>query len=71
MEFDPYNTYVNNHRIVGTVTDMLYEPGYPVNLLQIKTDTVEADKSVYGKKVHQKGTSKVVKWTVYDIKFCL
>ena len=37
---NPYNTYVNNHRIVGTVTDMLYESGSPVNFLEIKTDTV-------------------------------
>ena len=40
LHSNPYNTYVNNHRIVGTVTDMLYESGSPVNFLEIKTDTV-------------------------------
>ena len=40
LQSNPYNTYVNNHRIVGTVTDMLYESGSPVNFLEIKTDTV-------------------------------
>merc|ERR1719394_2204660 len=49
LHSNPYNTYVNNHRIVGTVTDMLYESGSPVNFLEIKTSTVEADKSVYEK----------------------
>ena len=39
LHLDPYNAYVNNHRIVGTVSDMLYESGSPVNLLEIKTDT--------------------------------
>jgi len=50
LHANPYNTYVNNHRIVGTVTDKLYESGSPVNLLEIITDTVEADQSVYEKK---------------------
>ena len=39
LHLDPYNAYVNNHRIVGTVSDMLYESGSPVNLLEIQTDT--------------------------------
>ena len=39
LHANPYNTYVNNHRIVGTVTEMLYESGSPVNLLEITTDT--------------------------------
>ena len=46
LHSNPYNTYVNNHRIVGTVTDMLYESGSPVNFLEIKTSTVRVSTCV-------------------------
>ena len=62
LHSNPYNTYVNNHRIVGTVTDMLYESGSPVNFLEIKTDTVRVSKYPCACKLYGEPGNTATRW---------